>query len=92
MSASGNFGSIGVAQNRRRLHHGARVTPEPRPLLALGLLWATRLASGGVMSRVLMWDDIGCVHNVVADYMLREPRYMRRVQVMATFDYPALVA
>jgi taurine dioxygenase len=41
---------------------------------------------------VLMWDNIGTVHNAVADYMPEEPRYMRRVQVMATLDYPALVA
>jgi taurine dioxygenase len=41
---------------------------------------------------VLMWDNIGTVHNAVADYTPSEPRYMRRVQVMATLDYPALVA
>jgi taurine dioxygenase len=41
---------------------------------------------------VLMWDNIGTVHNAVADYMPSEPRYVRRAQVMATLDYPALVA
>lgn len=41
---------------------------------------------------VLMWDNIGTVHNAVADYTADEPRYMRRVQVMATLDYTALVA
>ena len=41
---------------------------------------------------VLMWDNIGTVHNAVADYMPNEPRYMRRAQVMATLDYPALLA
>jgi taurine dioxygenase len=41
---------------------------------------------------VLMWDNIGTVHNAVADYTPGEPRYMRRAQVMATLDYPALVA
>ena len=41
---------------------------------------------------VLMWDNIGTVHNAVADYMPDEHRYMRRAQVMATLDYPALVA
>src|SRR3954452_11988047 len=41
---------------------------------------------------VLMWDNIGTVHNAVADYTSREPRYMRRAQVMATLDYSALVA
>ncbi|HET8997709.1 MAG TPA: TauD/TfdA family dioxygenase [Acetobacteraceae bacterium] len=40
---------------------------------------------------VLMWDNIGTVHNAVGDYLPDEPRYMRRVQVMATLDYPSLV-
>jgi taurine dioxygenase len=40
---------------------------------------------------VLMWDNIGTVHNAVGDYTADEPRYMRRVQVMATLDYPHLV-
>ncbi len=40
---------------------------------------------------VLMWDNIGTVHNAVADYLPSEHRYMRRVQVMATLDYPALL-
>jgi taurine dioxygenase len=39
---------------------------------------------------VLMWDNIGTVHNAVADYRADEPRYMRRVQVMATKDYARL--
>lgn len=51
-------------------------------------LYAHRWAVGDV----LMWDNIGTVHNAVADYVPREKRYMRRVQVMATLDYPALVA
>ena len=41
---------------------------------------------------VLMWDNIGTVHNAVADYTMDEPRYMRRLQVMATLDYAALAA
>ncbi len=41
---------------------------------------------------VLMWDNIGTVHNAVADYTMDEPRYMRRLQVMATRDYAALAA
>lgn len=41
---------------------------------------------------VLMWDNIGTVHNAVADYTMDEPRYMRRVQVMATLDYARLAA
>jgi taurine dioxygenase len=41
---------------------------------------------------VLIWDNIGTVHNAVADYQPDEPRYMRRVQVMATKDYASLAA
>ena len=41
---------------------------------------------------VLMWDNIGTVHNAVPDYRPTEPRYIRRVQVMATRDYARLVA
>ncbi len=32
---------------------------------------------------VLMWDNIGTIHNAVADYLPEEPRFMLRVQVMA---------
>ena len=32
------------------------------------------------------------MHNAVADYTMDEPRYMRRVQVMATRDYARLAA
>ena len=41
---------------------------------------------------VLMWDNIGTVHNAVADYLPDELRYMRRVQVMATKDYARLAS
>ena len=41
---------------------------------------------------VLIWDNIGTTHNAVSDYTDAEPRYMRRVQVMATLDYAAMVA
>ncbi len=41
---------------------------------------------------VLMWDNIGTVHNAVPDYRPDEPRYIRRVQVMATKDYAQLAA
>ncbi len=41
---------------------------------------------------VLMWDNVGTVHNAVADYLADEPRYMRRMQVMATRDYAPLAA
>jgi taurine dioxygenase len=41
---------------------------------------------------VLMWDNIGTVHNAVADYGPETPRYILRAQVMATLDYAALAA
>jgi len=41
---------------------------------------------------VLMWDNIGTLHNAIPDYRADEPRYMRRVQVMATKDYARLAA
>jgi taurine dioxygenase len=41
---------------------------------------------------VLMWDNVGTVHNAVADYRPHEPRYMRRLQIMATKDYARLAA
>ena len=42
----------------------------------LDFLYAHRWAVGDV----LMWDNIGTVHNAVADYTPTEPRTMRRVQ------------
>ena len=41
---------------------------------------------------VLMWDNIGTVHNAVADYSADEPRLMRRIQIMASKDYARLLA
>jgi taurine dioxygenase len=41
---------------------------------------------------VLMWDNIGTVHNAVADYGPEEHRYILRAQVMATLDYGAMAA
>ena len=41
---------------------------------------------------VLMWDNIGTVHNAVADYGPDEPRFILRAQVMASLDYAALAA
>ena len=32
---------------------------------------------------VLMWDNMGTLHNAVADYRADEPRYIKRCQVMA---------
>jgi taurine dioxygenase len=54
----------------------------------IDFLYAHRWAVGDV----LMWDNIGTVHNAVADYTPAEHRFMRRAQVMATLDYPSLVA
>ena len=33
---------------------------------------------------VLMWDNMGTIHNAVADYLPTEHRYIKRCQVMAT--------
>jgi len=41
---------------------------------------------------VLMWDNIGTTHNAVADYTPEEPRFILRVQVMASLDYAAIAA
>jgi len=42
---------------------------------------------------VLMWDNIGTLHNALADYGAPgEERYMLRCQVMASLDYAALAA
>jgi taurine dioxygenase len=40
----------------------------------------------------LMRDNIGTLHKAVGDATADEPRTMRRVQVMATLNYPRLVA
>ena len=32
---------------------------------------------------VLMWDNMGTIHNAVADYLPSEPRFIKRCQVMA---------
>jgi taurine dioxygenase len=37
---------------------------------------------------VLMWEDIGTIHNAVADYGPGEHRLIKRCQVMATMFYP----
>ncbi len=36
---------------------------------------------------VLMWEDIGTLHNAVADYTENEPRLIKRCQVMADFVF-----
>lgn len=37
---------------------------------------------------VLMWDNIGTIHNAVADYRPDEPRLIKRCQVMANKYFP----
>src|SRR5262249_6776150 len=49
-------------------------------------------AHTGAEGDVLMWDNTGGVHNAMADSPPQEPRYMRRVRVMATKDYARLAA
>jgi taurine dioxygenase len=41
---------------------------------------------------VLMWEDIGTIHNAVADYGPDEHRLIKRCQVMATRFRPAEAA
>jgi taurine dioxygenase len=41
---------------------------------------------------VLMWDNIGTVHNAMANYAEDTPRFILRAQVMASRDYAALAA
>ena len=38
---------------------------------------------------VLMWDNMGTIHNAVADYLPSEPRLIKRCQVMATRFFDA---
>ncbi len=37
---------------------------------------------------VLMWDNMGTIHNAVADYTPDEPRFIKRCQVMADRYFP----
>ena len=30
-----------------------------------------------------MWDNMGTIHNAIADYLPSEPRFIKRCQVMA---------
>ena len=38
---------------------------------------------------VLMWDNMGTLHNAVPDYLPHEHRYIKRCQVMADRYFPA---
>jgi taurine dioxygenase len=46
--------------------------------------WAFHWEEGDV----LMWEDIGTIHNAVADYGPHEHRLIKRCQVMATMFQP----
>lgn len=39
---------------------------------------------------VLMWDNMGTIHNAVADYRPDEPRLIKRCQVAATRFFPVV--
>lgn len=43
-----------------------------------------RYANRWEVGDVLMWDNMGTIHNAVADYQPSEPRLIKRCQVMAT--------
>jgi taurine dioxygenase len=48
-----------------------------------------RYANFWEVGDVLMWDNMGTIHNAVADYLPTEPRYIKRCQVAATrFFHP----
>jgi len=43
-----------------------------------------RYANRWEVGDVLTWDNMGTIHNAVADYLPSEPRFIKRCQVMAT--------
>ncbi|MCX4160009.1 MULTISPECIES: TauD/TfdA family dioxygenase [Paraburkholderia] len=49
-----------------------------------------RYAHDWKVGDVLMWDNIGTIHNAVADYRADEPRLIKRCQVMADRVFGAL--
>jgi hypothetical protein len=56
------------------------------PIVSSGQVIAVWFDRRGFMgSSHVMWDNTGAVHDATADCM-------RRAQVLATLDYPALVA
>ena len=56
-------------------------------LFAHQLRPAYRFAHHWSEGDVLMWENIGTLHNAVADYRENEPRLMKRCQVMADFVF-----
>jgi taurine dioxygenase len=67
--------------------------PEPESNQLLEFLFAHQLqpkyrfAHHWAEGDVLMWEDIGTLHNAVADYREDEPRLVKRCQVMADFVF-----
>jgi taurine dioxygenase len=86
-TATHDFAKFWDMMRTRAGSQRAPLTPEQRATRA-DYFHAHHWAVGDV----LMWDNIGTVHNAIPDYRADEPRYMRRVQVMATKDYARLVA
>src|SRR5262249_37650616 len=43
-----------------------------------------RYANRWEQNDLLMWDNVGTIHNAVADYLPNEHRYIKRCQVAAT--------
>ena len=41
---------------------------------------------------VLMWDNMGTIHNAVADYLPSEHRLIKRCQVAATLFFPEIAS
>jgi hypothetical protein len=64
------------------------MTDQPTPVAT-----KRRKANLSRQDAILKWDNnIGTVHNAVADYVPPEPRRMQRAQALATLDYRPLVA
>ena len=69
--------------------------PEEESTKMLDFLFAHQLqdkyryAARWQVGDVLMWDNIGTIHNAVADYRPDEPRLIKRCQVMATRFFDA---
>ncbi|ARP84791.1 TauD/TfdA dioxygenase family protein [Bordetella genomosp. 9] len=70
--------------------------PEARSEEVLNFLFAHQLQEkfryrhNWAEGDVLMWDNMGTIHNAVADYRPDEPRLIKRCQVMADKYFPEL--
>jgi taurine dioxygenase len=69
--------------------------PEPESARILDFLFAHQLQTKyqyrhrWSVGDVLMWDNMGTLHNAVADYLPHEHRFIKRCQVMADRYFPA---